>query len=188
MWKRESRILIPVKSSIGACVVTLGIATSANAAILPLESRLGGLAYYDPNLEITWVQDANINGMMDWYTATIWASSLDIGGVTGWRLPNMDRDGNGVVVDGRPVSGSSEPCDDNEYGFIYWENGITSDSQSAFVNVQPDFYWSGTEYLIGGLDDAWDFIFNGSTGGDLVYLFGSGLLGLIGIARKKKVA
>jgi len=203
-----------LSGALGACVFTLSIATSANAAVLPLESRLGGLAYYDPNLEITWVTDANINGQMDWFTATSWASTLEISGITGWRLPNMDRDGDGNIVDCGSGAVTPELCKDNEYGFMYWQNGVTSTSQSPFFDVQPDAYWSGTEEVIGEIDGAWNLIFNSSGGGDqgigdktaaglyawavyggdvaavpvpaAVWLFGSGLLGLIGIARRKK--
>ena len=39
-------------------VFSFGLLSSANAA---LESRLGGLAYYDTELNITWAADANIN-------------------------------------------------------------------------------------------------------------------------------
>lgn len=39
-------------------VLLLGVLSTANAA---LEMRLGGLAYYDTELNITWAADANIN-------------------------------------------------------------------------------------------------------------------------------
>ena len=125
----------------------------------------------------------------------------------------MDRDGDGNIMDCGSGAISPELCKDNEYGFMYWQNGITSSAQSPFFYVQPDVYWSGTEELIGEIDGAWNLIFNASGGGDqgigdkaaslyawavyggdvaavpmpaAVYLFGSGLLGLIGIARRKK--
>lgn len=52
-------------------------------------------AYYDKSLNVTWLADANLaktsgydaDGAMAKETATAWASQLDIGGVTGWRLP-----------------------------------------------------------------------------------------------------
>ncbi len=46
-------------------------------------------AYYDSELDITWLRDANANGIMDWKTANAWAASLDVAGVKGWRLPTM---------------------------------------------------------------------------------------------------
>jgi hypothetical protein len=199
--------------ALGACVFTLSIATSANAAVLPLESRLGGLAYYDPNLGVTWATNADINGQMDWFAATSWVNTLEISGVTDWRLPNMDRDGDGNIVDCGSGAVTPELCKDNEYGFMYWQYGVTSSAEDPFINVQPDAYWSGTEEWLGEIDGAWNLIFNSSGGGDqgigdktaplyawavyggdvaavpvpaAVYLFGSGLLGLIGMARRTK--
>ena len=48
-------------------------------AALPLESRLGGFAYYDPNLNISGVTDANINGLNDRQSQANWAASLIVG-------------------------------------------------------------------------------------------------------------
>jgi hypothetical protein len=60
-------------------------------------------AYYDTTLNITWLADAGFAltsgydtqsppfalGAMTWNNATVWAQSLDVHGVTGWRLPAM---------------------------------------------------------------------------------------------------
>ena len=54
------------------------------------------MAYYDTVLDITWAANANINGQMDWDTANAWAAGLNLGGVSGWRLPTV-----------RPVDGST---------------------------------------------------------------------------------
>jgi hypothetical protein len=156
--------------ALSASILTLTIVTSANADFSGrLETSPGSgifQAYYDDQLDITWARNANINGLMNWYDATSWVSTLDIGGVTGWRLPNMDRDGDGSIMDCGSGAISPELCKDNENGFMYWQNGITSSAQSPFFNVQPDAYWSGTEELIGEIDGAWNLIFNASGGGD----------------------
>ena len=62
-------------------------------------------AYYDSLLNITWLANANAgagspfdndlyhtsqDGIMVWTNANDWAASLQIGGVTGWRLPTSD--------------------------------------------------------------------------------------------------
>lgn len=70
---------------------------SANAALL---SRLSGQAYYDTELNITWVADANLaqssgydaDGRMSWLEAQAWIASLNTTnylGVNGWRLPTV---------------------------------------------------------------------------------------------------
>jgi len=81
----------------------LGLASvSADAA---LYSRLGGQAYYDDTLNVTWMQDAglaasntfgvsgiNAQGLMSWNTAQSWIAAMNSAnylGVESWRLPNM---------------------------------------------------------------------------------------------------
>jgi hypothetical protein len=190
-----------------ACIFSLATIIT-NAAVLPLESRLGGLAYYDPNLNITWAADANINGLESQGTHVLLAETLTIGGVSGWRLPSADVNGDGTVVDcfGGGVAG----CADSEMGFLFWEEGITDTAPGPFSNVaQSDVvYWSGT--LAPDPAEAWFLNFNTGvqrtnlTGfavsgwyvhdGNVVpipaaiWLFGSGLLGLIGVAKRKKAA
>lgn len=52
-------------------------------------------AYYDTALDITWLADANYaqtsgadaDGLMTWQQAQSWVGSLNVHGVTGWRLP-----------------------------------------------------------------------------------------------------
>jgi hypothetical protein len=185
----------------------------ANAAVLPLEGRLETalgsgvfLAYYDPNLGITWAADADINGQ-DWDTANAWAAGLTLGGVSGWRLPSMDVNEDGRVVD--CFGGGITGCEDNEMGFLYWEESITQLAPGPFSDVQV-IYWSGTEFDSLG---AWAFVFsNGFQPPDpgfksvplwgwavrtgnvpavvpipaAVWLFGSGLMGLLGVAMRKR--
>jgi len=74
-------------------VIVFFFSISANAALI---ERLGGKAYYDNVLDITWLADSNYaqtsgyssNGMT-WEEATAWVSGLNIDGITGWRLPNV---------------------------------------------------------------------------------------------------
>jgi hypothetical protein len=75
-------------------------------APLALVSRLGGEAYYDNILDITWLADANYaqtsgfddDGFMNWEAAKTWVSGLDINGIIGWRLPTLSPI-NGVSFD-----------------------------------------------------------------------------------------
>lgn len=47
-------------------------------------------ALYDTNLNVTWLRNANANGLMTWSNAQTWVNSLSVHGVTGWRLPASD--------------------------------------------------------------------------------------------------
>ena len=199
-----------------APLIACGMLNSANAMLV---SRLSGQAYYDTALDITWLADANagagskfddgsntIDGRMSWLNANDWAASLDINGITGWRLADMDLNGDGVVVD--CATASTTDCLDNEYGYNFYQNGINSSNPSPFSNVQTTNYWSRNE----SSSNAWlfDFTFNDGSqlstsknynasawavyDGDVaavpvpgaVWLFSSGLLGLIGISRRKQ--
>ena len=191
------------------------IAPMSNAAILPLEGRLpatsGGTdyqAYYDPNLGITWAADASISGYGTWDDQMAWVAGLTIGGVSGWRLPNADVNGDGNIAD--CYTGLSDICSDFEMAFLYYKEGINaSDSEPFNIPFDPNtgiFYWSSTEFrtneavdfsfYAGGQslafksadDYAWA-VHNGDVATipitSTIYLFGTGLLGLIGVARKK---
>lgn len=199
-----------------ACASLIAVVSqTAQAVTLPLEGRLetapgSGVfqAYYDPNLDITWAADANINSFDTWDNQVAWTSGLTLGGVTGWRLPSADVNGDGTVINcsGGGVTG----CADNEMGFLYWEEGVKWTTPAPFSNVQFG-YWSGTAFAPNPAS-AWYLNFNGGglfefsksnnifawavRSGDVsavpvpaaVWLFGSGLMGLIGIARRKKTA
>lgn len=50
--------------------------------------------FYDSALNITWLANMNANGPMGWANAFNWASTLNVGGFTGWRLPSIAVDAN----------------------------------------------------------------------------------------------
>lgn len=222
-------------AGISAGLISLGLAGSANAALI---ERLGGLAYYDDVADLTWLADANYaqtsgydaNGRMTWQAANDWAAQLTVGGVGGWRLANTIDVGN----DGATYTNIYQGVD---YGYnittqselsnmfynvlgntAYNDTSGTATGCTApnycltntgpFSNLQSYVYWSATEYA-SVTSTAWTFNmnngyqFNRSKGssfygwavqsGDVsavpvpaaVWLFGSGLLGLIGVARRK---
>ena len=168
---------------------------------------------YDDVLDVTWAQNANINDLMDWSTAVAWADGYSqthsvYGTFDDWRLADMDVNGDDTIVN---CSSASEAlCRDNELGYLFYQNGITSSAPGLFTNVQSNPYWSGTEYAP-VTDGAW--VFNFSIGfqsngfkdssiyalavrsGDVaavpvpaaVWLFGSALAGLGWMRRRKTV-
>ena len=191
-------------------LIIFGFSTVANAALV---ERLGGLAYYDDEADLTWLADANANGLMNWADANNWAASLDVAGVTGWRLADQPDANCGGDSWGYNCTGS-------EMGNLFYNvlGGNAGYSISTthnanydlFSNVQSNGgYWSATEFAPDTLL-AWLFTmsngyhyYDGKTAnyyawavqsGDVsavpvpaaVWLFGSGLIGLIGVARRKK--
>ena len=208
-----------MKSLLSIMTLSLGLmATTATQAAL--FDRGGGLIY-DDDLNITWLADANyamtsgfdVDGLMSWTNANAWAAGLSyfdsVRNVTyeDWRLPNMDINGVGLIVNCQFASVTA--CLDNEYGYQFWKNGVTEASPSPFSNVLVGRYWSGTE--VAHLPDyAWWYGFRtGGPGnnpkegnhyhawavrnGDVsavplpaaLWLFGSGLLGLAAVTRRR---
>lgn len=147
--------LLRMVSCVG--IVLLGLLSTAHAA---LEVRLNGQAYYDTDLDITWATNANINGRHIWGDQMNWVSGLTINGVSGWRLPSADVNGDGFVVN--CFGGGVVGCSDNEMGYLFWEENITANISNPFSNIQSYFYWSGTEFApIPSV--AWEFSFNDGT-------------------------
>jgi len=143
-------------------MLTLGIVLPARATFEPrLESSPGSgtfLAYYDTELGITWATDSQIGGHLVWQAAQDWAAALVLGGVTGWRIPNMDRNGDGTVVNCTgPVI-----CLDNEHAYQSTINGVTTISPGPFQNLVIADYWSSTD---AGSGLAWEYQYSSGAGG-----------------------
>ena len=217
-----------IKVAVSVGLISLGLASSANAALVGrLAATPGGTdyqAYYDTEADLTWLADANYartsgyprtygDGSMIWQVANDWAAQLTVDGVSGWRLPTtLQPDASCGNQSGSISYGYN--CTGSELGDLFYNAlGNTAGSLTntgPFSNVQPLAYWSATE-LLSNTYDAW--IFNMGNGGyqyyrnknnftsigwavqsgdvsavpvpAAVWLFGSGLLGLIGVTRRK---
>ena len=169
----------------------------------------------DANLAKTSGHDPD--GRMIWENAVAWAESLDVAGVTGWHLPTTMQPDTSCSSqsdqgDSFPIQGFGTGCLGSEMGHLYNVDGITPAAPGPFSNVQSDLdgYWSATEYAPRtNLAAYFDMGFgsqhvNGKHEskygwavhlGDVspipvpaaVWLFGSGLIGLIAVARHKSV-
>lgn len=154
------------QAAIGAFAVSMLCAGVAHAVAVPgqgtwettLQARdLDGIlangpeAYYDTALNLTWLADANYaytsgyvsrfhgpGGNMVFGEALHWTSSLDIGGVTDWRLPTVEV-GPGLVVD---VSTSELS---HMYSITLGNTGSLTNT-GPFLNLERHKYWlSSTE-------------------------------------------
>lgn len=155
-----------------------------------MSGNIGGTAYYDTDLDITWTTDANINGLDQLADHETWAAGLVFDGVSDWRLASL-----------------------GEMQGLY-ASGITTASQSPFINIQSgsfpsEWYISSTSSGTG----QWAFRFTNGGGsnftslaaqtfsawavadGDVfntvpipaaAWMFGTGLLGLFGVAKRRK--
>ena len=164
----------------------------------------------DANYAQTSGYDAD--GRMTWTDANTWAAGLSVGGVAGWRLADtLQPDASCAIQSGGASSGLN--CTGSEMGNLFYNTlGNTAGSLTntgPFSNVQSYYYWSATEYAPNtshawgfGMHDGFQVNFGkwvslhgwAVQSGDVstvpvpaaVWLFGSGLLGLISVARRKK--
>ena len=153
-----------------ALLLTGGLAMTFDSRA-ELQSRLGGLAYYDTVLDITWARDANAiagtvwddgasgsDGLVSWYSAMDWANQFTLNGIPGWKLPSQDVNEDGTVVE---CEFSTEIlCRDNHYGYMYFFNGVTGAKPGPFTSYLNSYgYWSSSDYVEYPEIIAWLFTF-----------------------------
>lgn len=152
----------------------LGVfSVSANAMLI---DRGGGFIY-DTDQNITWTQDANLNGLGIWSTQMSWVAGLSlfdsVRNVTwsDWRLPTTSQpDAScGTQTDpggGFPLQGSGYGCTGSEMGHLFNVDGINSTTAGPFTNVAANFYWSSTAYAPSNIIEQrkWAQHFGQSTG------------------------
>jgi len=166
-----------VLKSLTAAAAVLTLSGAAQAALV---DRGGGMVY-DTVQNITWLQNWNTNGLMNWTTANDWANNLVHGGFDDWRLPTTNTtvssncDSNFNPGGGFPQQYFGFNCTGSEMGHMFYNefgaiagSSILSGSNAAnldlFTNVQSNFYWSGTEYAPDAVF-AWRFLtFDGRQG------------------------
>lgn len=119
-------------------------------------------AYYDTELDITWSRNVIYTGLDTWYEQTAWADSLTINDIRGWRLPDVDVNGDGVIVNCQ--YDSTEICTDNEIHYQLFRNGVTPSTPGDFTNFnQSGLYLASTE-LAPNPDFVWNISISTSRG------------------------
>jgi hypothetical protein len=174
---------------IASSLVASSLVSGAAQAALQGRDLDGSLAtfeaYYDTDLDITWLANANMNGQMTWADANTWAANLSFtDGVNvydNWRLPtttdtgtagcNLDYSGTDCGWNVDPASSEMAHLFFTELGNLsfYTTTGAvggayaeganpnsTLDNVGPFTNFQSYVYWSGTEYAPDPAN-AWNF-------------------------------
>lgn len=118
------------------------LASAAQAALLDRDLNGDTVvdAFYDTDLDITWLRNANVNGAIAWDTATAWADGLSIGGYDDWRLPSMGscdvNTGCHGVLEMVSLWGRLSPGTGNfqNLGGYYWSGTV--------LNIDPNAAWA----------------------------------------------
>jgi len=125
-----------IQTFLSACFISLFLVTSVHAGLVSrdIDGDLTTDAYYDTDRNITWLRNANLNGAMNWTTASDWAANLSIGAYSDWRLPSGD-------------SCHLGPCTTNDLSHLWYEElgnveGGPMTNVGGFLNVQAGAYWT----------------------------------------------
>src|SRR3990172_8730734 len=90
-------------------VLVFGISVSAHAIL----TDMGDGTIYDDDLQLSWLQNANTNGLMIWSAANTWADNLVFAGFDNWRLPTaLNQDDSGPCI--------SFGCTGSEMGHLFY--------------------------------------------------------------------
>jgi hypothetical protein len=143
-------------------------------------------AFYDTALKVSWLAERTASSGLNWWAAKDWAASLNVYGVTGWRLPTMtDTGGSGcdfssaggtdcganvqtISDDGKTVYsemahlfyvslGNLSVCAPGSTDCRPLQPGSGLSNSGAFRNLQPWWYWSGLAYEPSPTFFAWHF-------------------------------
>ena len=160
--------------------------TTIGTANYSLDAGLDYNLIYDEDLGLIWLDYSN--ALNTWQNQRDWAAGLNAGGVltyninpglnvtwgADWRLPTVVPQNYNVGYDGTTGFGYNITTG-SEMGHLFYtelgnkgyyatdgtgpQSGWGLVNTSPFTNLQPNFYWSGTEYAPNP-NLAWGFYFN----------------------------
>jgi len=108
---------------LAALVVAAGIGSASATPLVGRDINRNAVAandasavyLWDQDLGITWLRDANVNGVQTWSTQVTWAQNLVTGAganaISNWRLPTVtDYNGDGCVGNVSVAGGAGTDC------------------------------------------------------------------------------
>lgn len=153
--------LTMLKRALPLACAALAFAGSAQAALQDrdLDGDTVVDAFYDTDLDITWLRDVNLSGGMTWEDSVAWAAGYSFAGYTDWRLPiTLQPDATCSLQSDSKSYGDN--CTGSEMGHLWYVelgNSPGSWNTGKFQNLSPyQEYWSGTEANFRP-DTAWMF-------------------------------
>ena len=142
-------------------ILAIALVLMASGAQAALIDRGSGFIYDDVQ-DITWAQDANINGLDTWANQVAWAAGYSqthsvYGTFDDWRLPTtLQPDPSCSVQSGGNSYGES--CTGSEMGHLFNVDGLTALSLLLGLDLNQS-YWSVTDWISNEFSDtrAWAF-------------------------------
>ena len=121
--------------SLSRLALAAALSVAALSAQAGLVARPGGMVY-DTVQNITWLQNWNTNGPMDWTTANNWANNLVYGGFDDWRLPTTASSNCSLSFNpggGFPLQYGGFNCTGSEMGHMFYNEFGATAGQSFFA-------------------------------------------------------
>jgi hypothetical protein len=107
-------------------------------------------AFFDTDLNITWLRDTGLNPRSTFAQADTWAANLVVGNVSDWRLPTSD------------VSCQASNCSKSEMGHLFYtelgNHSAINVNSGSFQGLALGPYWSGNKDALRP-GQAWVFTF-----------------------------
>lgn len=138
----------------------VGVAAHASLVALDLDGNVVTTeAYYDSDRNISWLAAVQ-SSSVTWAAAMSSAASLNVNGVTGWRLPTtLNTDPTCSSVSAAGSFGAN--CSGSEMGHLYQVEGIHYLTPGGFSGLSGDqFLWSSTRLTV-ETAGAYVFLMNG---------------------------